>query len=93
LDVLVGARGHEVGEETEAHRALAFVEGGGKGITGEGGGEAMTGGEDVPEPLAAGGGGHHLGYHFLPLPFSEAGGLFLSADGFAIGGGVHQCTV
>jgi hypothetical protein len=58
LNVLIRARNHYVGKERKADCALAFGKGTGKGITGEGSGEAVATAKDIPHPLSAEGCGH-----------------------------------
>jgi hypothetical protein len=54
----------------------------------------MAAGEDTPDPLATGRGGHEVVEDFTPGDVGLPGFLLPSADVFAIGCVIgHQCTV
>ena len=93
MDVEVGAGGHDFGQEGKADGALALGEGGSEGVASEGGGEAVAGGEMVPEPGATFDGGHHLAGEGFALGEVDRGLLLEAADGFAIGSGVGHQTM
>lgn len=90
MNVLVGAREHDVGDDGKANRTLALHESGLKGIAVEGGGKAMALGEDIPHPLPAEGSGHQLSYDGTAIGVDEFGLLLQAADGLSVSGIVHS---
>lgn len=80
----------DVVEETQPEIAFPFGKGHLEWVGGEGSGEDMRGGEDFPDVLAAGMGGHHRDDDFTADRFDTEVFLFETADVWAGGGVSHE---